>query len=195
MNILDWLVQKVSSGSVSAGDWEILANFAKDKDLVVELGTNTGTTAALLSYCARRVATIDVFDKLSLIEDASQRATYTRSFENNKNTFNNVKDRLSKFTNVDVIQNSTKLALGLFEDASIDMLFIDADHSYTGVKNDYVAWHNKVRLGGHYVFHDVVDTFGVLDYYKHELTKDLTIREVTYQTSLLTSIKVFERVA
>lgn len=39
----------------------------------------------------------------------------------------------------------------------IDYLFIDGDHSYEGVKADYVRYKDLVRSGGKIGFHDVVD--------------------------------------
>ena len=41
------------------------------------------------------------------------------------------------------------------EDASLDFVFIDADHSYEGVKNDIAAWSPKVRNGGCVIGHDI----------------------------------------
>lgn len=40
--------------------------------------------------------------------------------------------------------------------ASIDYLFIDGDHSYAGVKQDFEMYHTLVRPGGLVVFHDIV---------------------------------------
>lgn len=42
-------------------------------------------------------------------------------------------------------------------DNDIDMLHIDADHSYEGVKADYYNFKDMVRTGGMIVFHDVVE--------------------------------------
>jgi cephalosporin hydroxylase len=39
----------------------------------------------------------------------------------------------------------------------IDLLFIDGDHSYSGVKADYDAYHHLVKSGGLIAFHDIVD--------------------------------------
>jgi hypothetical protein len=36
----------------------------------------------------------------------------------------------------------------------IDFLFIDADHSYNAVCNDFYAWYPIVKVGGHIAFHD-----------------------------------------
>jgi cephalosporin hydroxylase len=44
-----------------------------------------------------------------------------------------------------------------FEGGLVDCLFIDADHTYEGVKKDYELWRPLVRNGGCIVFHDVAD--------------------------------------
>lgn len=41
---------------------------------------------------------------------------------------------------------------------SIDVLFIDGDHSYDGVKADFELWSPLVRPGGVVAFHDTVPT-------------------------------------
>jgi predicted O-methyltransferase YrrM len=38
----------------------------------------------------------------------------------------------------------------------VDVLFIDADHTYPGVLTDWLLFHNLVRSGGLVVFHDVL---------------------------------------
>jgi SAM-dependent methyltransferase len=35
-----------------------------------------------------------------------------------------------------------------------DLIFIDGDHSYEGVKADYLHWKDSVKAGGHLLFHD-----------------------------------------
>jgi len=38
----------------------------------------------------------------------------------------------------------------------IDLLFLDGDHSYEAVKQDFVDWAPKIRPGGYLALHDVV---------------------------------------
>ncbi len=40
-------------------------------------------------------------------------------------------------------------------DGSLDFVFIDADHSYEGCKNDILAWRPKVKPGGWLMGHDI----------------------------------------
>lgn len=49
--------------------------------------------------------------------------------------------------------DSVKAALTV-TDGSLDFVFIDADHSYEGCKNDIAAWAPKVRKGGMVSGHD-----------------------------------------
>ena len=39
-----------------------------------------------------------------------------------------------------------------------DLVFIDGDHTYSGVRADYEHWRRFLRRGGHLVFHDAVST-------------------------------------
>jgi predicted O-methyltransferase YrrM len=39
-----------------------------------------------------------------------------------------------------------------------ELIFIDGDHTYAGVRADYEHWRQFLRPGGHLVFHDAVST-------------------------------------
>lgn len=47
----------------------------------------------------------------------------------------------------------------LFDDKSIDFVFIDAGHDYENVRNDILAWKPKVKDGGILAGHDYVYTW------------------------------------
>ena len=42
-------------------------------------------------------------------------------------------------------------------DNSIDLVYIDGEHTYKGVNNDIIKWRNKIRKGGYIGGHDYVD--------------------------------------
>lgn len=194
---IDILIQRFSAGSVSLGDIEVLVHYAKDLDLVVELGTNIGTTSILLSAVAKRVCTTDVFEKIDLINDEEQRGIYAKAFGNNKHYYPFIMKKLTQF-NIEVVQClSTDFALA-FLPGTVDMVFIDADHSYNGVKTDYEAWFDRIKIGGYYAFHDCVEPFPVSKYKRDVLEMDNRIKNVSepliIDSPSRTSTVVYQRV-
>ena len=47
----------------------------------------------------------------------------------------------------------------LFNGRSVDFLFIDADHTYTGIRRDFQLYGPLVRRGGLIAFHDIVPDY------------------------------------
>jgi cephalosporin hydroxylase len=52
------------------------------------------------------------------------------------------------------VRNAVERAAG---GAQIDVLFIDGDHTYDGVRSDYLNYRDLVRDGGVIAFHDIVE--------------------------------------
>jgi predicted O-methyltransferase YrrM len=48
-----------------------------------------------------------------------------------------------------------------FEDSFFDMIFIDGDHDYIGVKNDLINYFPKLKKGGIFAGHDYTEDCGV----------------------------------
>ena len=56
--------------------------------------------------------------------------------------------------NARVIQAPSLEAVKTIEDNSIDLIFIDGDHTYIGCKNDLIAYQPKLKKGGWMLVHD-----------------------------------------
>ena len=54
---------------------------------------------------------------------------------------------------------TTDEAAPLFEDGSLDAVFIDADHTYEAARRDIANWMPKVRKGGILAGHDYIHTW------------------------------------
>ena len=110
---------------------------------ICEIGTATCGTNLLLSHTLESVETIvgvDLFIMngayLRLLRRPTQRVHLINGSSYAPRTFERV-----------------RAALG---EQKIDLLFIDGDHRYDGVKRDFLLYRELVRDGGLIMFHDIV---------------------------------------
>jgi hypothetical protein len=69
----------------------------------------------------------------------------------------------NRYKNYSLIRKSSLQAARGFKDESLDVVFIDANHSYESVKSDISLWLPKVRIGGYLCGHDYsIYFFGVI---------------------------------
>lgn len=112
-------------GWISPVELDWLHRQAKLHQIIVELGSYRGRSAtALCDGCSGQVFAVDIFHDQDLLE-----------FQ--KNT--------AALKNLTVHRESSTYAANRFADKSVDMVFIDADHSYESVSDDIRAWLPKCR--------------------------------------------------
>lgn len=61
---------------------------------------------------------------------------------------------------ITTIRGDSRVVYKQFADQSIDVLFIDGDHSYEAVKKDIELWFPKVKIGGIISGHDYTELYG-----------------------------------
>lgn len=62
----------------------------------------------------------------------------------------------------------------------IDMIFIDADHSYEEVKSDVESWYPHMKPGGYMYFHDADDSSPGVWQLVEEMSKDKRFKDLVY---------------
>lgn len=102
---------------------------------IVEIGIKKGDTAI---YLLDRVKEIETYIMIDPDDSVLDRHSTLYKYPN--------KCQFYKLTSVECSK--------LIEDNSIDLVFIDADHSYESVKEDIEHWISKVRKGGILSGHD-----------------------------------------
>lgn len=134
--------------------WHVIADLCKERGLRVgaEIGVAEGRfTAALLALCP------DV--ELWAIDDYApgyktwMGTQWSQAQQDaNRSAFAGV--LAANPARVRLIEKPSLEAAEALQDASLDFVFIDADHSYDGVVADIAAWSPKVRDGGWVTGHD-----------------------------------------
>lgn len=113
--------------------------------IVLEIGTASGATLMLFGCVSDQHATLITVDlPLGVSRERLHRAAAGP-------------DQSTWTVRADSHAPETKAFIeNLLLDKPVDLLFIDGDHSYQGVKTDYVDYSPLVRSGGLIAFHDIV---------------------------------------
>lgn len=130
--------------------------------LYADLGTFCGRSALLLAGGLRdnnisgQVITVDTFDQRSVgdrfkLKDQETGEECSSTLWYARNKF--MEKRLDYL--IYIMRNPTVEAARLCKDKRFKFIFIDADHSYEGVKVDFDSWNPLLEDRGEIGFHDV----------------------------------------
>jgi hypothetical protein len=125
----------------------------------VEVGTHEGGYAKdILSNWSGKLFLVDVWfvQNEQEYKDISNQENYKQIFSTCMDNIKSNEDRCY------MLRSSSKNASELFNDESLDFVYIDANHKYDYVKEDIELWYPKVRKGGILSGHDYLK----LDWYK-----------------------------
>jgi len=70
------------------------------------------------------------------------------------------------------IRKKSTEAAKLYEDNSLDFVFIDAAHDYENVKADITSWYPKIKIGGVIAGHDYYESWPEVKMAVNEFFKD-----------------------
>jgi len=115
---------------------------------ILEVGTDSGGTLFLLSSVAdpsAKLVSVDLFGY------PGWKAPLYASFARGGQSLRLIRGDSHSPETI----HQVKGALG---DAKLDLLFLDGDHSYAGVKKDFETYSPMVREGGIIALHDIVPT-------------------------------------
>ena len=131
-------------------------------ETVIEIGTGAGGTLFLLTLVSRNNATlvsIDLPPSAVGIGYPKWKEGLYSSFARDSQTIHLVRGDSHQERTVSAVKEK----LG---DRQADVLFIDGDHTYDGVRRDFDLYSPLVRKGGIVAFHDIVP---------HHIRKDIRV--------------------
>jgi len=169
-------------GHLMGTDYQLLFKYTAGAQLAVDLGTYRGRSAITMSLHARKVVTIDLFEDIITHSDDELRQAYDYYGKNRDiydNKFEDVKRVLWPYSNIEIVRGISYEQAQNFTDDFIDVIFVDDDHSYRGVKLDFENWFPKLKCGGYMLFHDYnIDFPGVMDFVDNEVSKIPNMKHV-----------------
>ena len=122
----------------------------------MEIGTFRGGTLFVFSQLAAPGATMISLDFhmsfFGKVYGALQKPLLRKFVRNGKSLFM-VRENSHLPQTLDTIRN-------ILQGHELDFLFIDGDHSYEGVREDFMMYSPLVREGGLIAFHDIADSGG-----------------------------------
>jgi len=161
---------------VSQAELDMVLRYAGGKQVIVEIGCYEGsTTKALASVTLGQVFTVDIFfpGRLGISYGELIARHYCR-----------------RLSNVMFLKGASAAVGGAFSQL-VDLLFIDADHSYQGVVQDWKTWFPKVKPGGIIALHDCVQTpampgrKGSMEFYECDIKAMRDVKEIAAVDSLV----------
>lgn len=142
-------------GLIMDGERDVIRNLSIGKRLAIDLGTFKGLSAVVESLGAGQVHTFDLFDGvLDKTITANVEDQYETLWNTHRHTFGSVGAILGRYGNITMHQGDTAAGAQLFADKSVDFIFIDADHSYEGTRDNWRAWFPKMSRGCTMLLHD-----------------------------------------
>lgn len=138
--------------------WDFLINKIKEHQYTkgIEVGVQAGKTfKRIVEQCPDvTLYGVDVWvaDKnVRLEEQDLEGAEYHPNYKQLKTYIDSQEGLADRAI---MIRSYSDGCLDQFEDNSLDFVFIDADHSYEGVRRDTLNWSKKIRSGGLVAGHD-----------------------------------------
>lgn len=123
---------------------------------IMEIGTYRGGTLFVFSHLAHPRATVISLDfhfsLLGKVYGALQNTLLRKFVRNGKSLF-----LLRQNSH---LPETLKVVREILHGHELDFLFIDGDHSYEGVREDFMMYSPLVREGGLIAFHDIAESGG-----------------------------------
>lgn len=134
---------------------------APDEAHFVEIGTWKGQSSAFLAVeiiNSGKKIKLDCIDNFtgSEIEPGQMQDPDNKAGKLLEVFHNNMKPVEGHYT---AIKGDSAESASLYEDESLDFVFIDASHDYDSILKDIKAWFPKVKVGGFFGGHDFADPY------------------------------------
>ena len=133
------------------GLYDLVNQFYKPNFKMVEVGSLEGISTLLFAGCVNTVYSVDCYDYK--VPETGRIPEHDQMFVEAERMFIS---RTKNVSNIIKIRKTSIEAAKDFEDASLDAVYIDAEHDEDSVREDVRAWRPKIKRGGILSGHDFV---------------------------------------
>ena len=137
----------LSANNSIEGLFDMVLEIMKPHFQVVEIGSFSGVSSDLFARYCETLYCIDIWDKDPSYQEIDPKPLTRAKFE-----FAQV---WASHGNIIPIQGFSIESAQLFQDSTLDMVYIDGRHDYPSVKDDILAWLPKIKPGGWLTGHDI----------------------------------------
>lgn len=130
-----------------------------DGGIFLEVGTWEGdfSYALLKNTNCKKLYCVDPYKKFT--DNSYPDGMNSLSQEEFDLKYSNVKNKFLQFEDrVEFVRTESVKASILFEDNSLDFVYIDGNHNYPNVLQDILVWYPKVKSGGYLTGDDIYST-------------------------------------
>lgn len=126
------------------GLYDLIQEYITPKTKMVEVGSFSGISSELFALHCEEISCVDRWVSYNEINNPE--------ITEGERRFDKL---VTKYTNIKKIKLSSEEAAEMFENGSLDFVYIDAAHDYENVKRDILCWLPKIKLGGAIAGHDI----------------------------------------
>jgi len=144
-----------NSGSVMRSHTLLLYEIALESkpDNILELGVGT------------KGQSTQIF--LSALEENENGRLFSIDINVRRSIYERIEDRFGKYWTMIIGDSHSQIVYNQVKDIKFDLIFIDGDHSYEGVKKDFEMYVPLLKDGGLLLMHDTINAHeGVKDFWK-----------------------------
>lgn len=136
---------KFKQSNTTRGLYHLIEKYVNEETTMVELGSFSGISSELFALHCKKIYCIDPWEPYWEINDENLINLAELEFDK----------MITNYKNIIKIKNFSYNVVENFENNSLDLIYIDSDHSYENVKREIFLWIKKIKNNGYISGHDI----------------------------------------
>lgn len=144
----------INTSSNSVGGIIELINFigGLENKIMCEVGCFRGiSTETFLQFNPKKLYAVDIWG----LDESYKECDWIPGGINFNSIESSFREMAKNYENIEIIKNYSKYASFGFSNNSLDLVYIDGEHTFEGVVSDIKSWLPKIKTGGYISGHDI----------------------------------------